>query len=140
MARAKASTFESRRAAGCLAGLLLFAWISAAQTGPASVSARPAAAAQGISYTDGQLTIYVLNTTLAEVLAKVGKLTGVVIDLPAGAGVEKMQIVELGPGPARQVLASLLSESNSSAMDAFGGLSDLMKVGWRWSATSKKNT
>jgi hypothetical protein len=54
----------------------------------------------------------VLNTTLSEVLSKVAALTGVTIDLPPGVGVEKMQIVELGPGPARQILSSLLSESN----------------------------
>jgi hypothetical protein len=76
------------------------------------VSTKAAAAAPGISYTDGQLTINVLNTTLSEVLGKVAKLTGVVIDLPADAGAEKLQIVELGPGSARQILASLLSESN----------------------------
>jgi hypothetical protein len=114
MARDKASAFDSWWPAGCLAALLLFAGISAAQTAPAagSPAASPTAAAQGISYKDGELTIHVVNTTLTEVLGKVAKLTGVVIELPAGAGVEKMQIVELGPGPARQVLASLLSESN----------------------------
>lgn len=101
------------RPAGCMVALTLFAGISAAQTGPAvSVSNRATAGAQGISYTDGQLTIHVSNTTLAEVLANVAKLTGVTIELPPGAGVEKMQIVELGPGPARQILASLLAESN----------------------------
>ena len=109
MARDKASASDNCWPAGCLAVLFLFAGIGAAQTGPV---ARPAATAQGISYTDGQLTINVLNTTLAEVLNTVAKLTGVTIELPAGAGAEKMQIVELGPGPARQVLASLLSESN----------------------------
>jgi hypothetical protein len=113
MARDRASASDSWRAAGRLAALLLFAGIGAAQTGPAAaVPARTAVAAQGISYVDGELTIHVLNTTLSEVLARVGRLTGVTIELPEGAGVEKMQIVELGPGPARQVLASLLSESN----------------------------
>ena len=113
MARDKSSASDSWRLAGCLAALLLIARISAAQTSPAAaIPVRPAAAAQGISYTDGQLMIHVVNTTLTEVLGKVARLTGVAIELPAGAGVEKMQIVELGPGPARQVLASLLSESN----------------------------
>jgi hypothetical protein len=113
MARSNASTSEIRCLAGYLAALLLFAGIGAAQTGPAaSVSTKAAATPQGISYTDGQLRINVLNTTLSEILGKVAKLTGVVIDLPPGAGVEKLQIVEVGPGPARQVLASLLSESN----------------------------
>ena len=113
MAKTNASASGFRLLASCLAALLLFAGIGSAQTGPAaSIPTKSAAAAQGISYSDGQLTINVLNTTLSEVLRKVAVLTGVVIDLPAGAGVEKMQIVELGPGPARQILASLLSESN----------------------------
>jgi hypothetical protein len=113
MARFKASASGSRRGAVCLAALLLFAGIGAAQTGPAvSLSNRATTGAQGISYTDGQLTIHVFNTTLAEVLGNVARLTGVTIELPPGAGVEKMQIVELGPGPARQILAALLAESN----------------------------
>jgi hypothetical protein len=113
MARDKASASDIWRPAGCVAALLLLAGISAAQTGPsASIANRAAAAPQGISYSDGQLKINVLNTTLSEVLIKVAALTGVTIDLPPGAGAEKMQIVELGPGPARQILASLLSESN----------------------------
>jgi hypothetical protein len=113
MARRTTSASDSRCLAGCLAALLLFAGIGAAQTGPvASVSTKAAAAAQGISYTDGQLTINLLNTTLAEVLGKVAKLTGVAIEVPSGAGGERLQIVELGPGPARQILASLLSDSN----------------------------
>jgi len=113
MARAKSSVSDSWRLVGCLSALLLFTRITAAQTAPAAaIPARPAAAGQGIAYQDGELTIHVVNTTLTEVLGKVSRLTGVAIELPAGAGVEKMQIVELGPGPARQVLASLLSESN----------------------------
>jgi hypothetical protein len=113
MARDRASASHIWRPAGCVAALLLLAGSSAAQTGPAaSIANRAPAAAQGISYSDGQLKINVLNTTLSEVLIKVAALTGVTIDLPPGAGAEKMQIVELGPGPARQILASLLSESN----------------------------
>jgi len=110
MGRSSASPSEIRCFAGGLAVWLLFAGTGAAQTGPAAPTKAPAA--PGITYTDGELRINVLNTTLSEVLARVAKLTGVVIDLPAGAGVEKLQVVEVGPGPARQVLASLLMESN----------------------------
>jgi hypothetical protein len=60
----------------------------------------------------GQLSIHVLGSTLADVLTQVAALTGVKIDIPAGASSERMAIVELGPGPARQVLADLLSDSN----------------------------
>jgi len=103
----------SARAAGCVAAFLLFGGIGAAQTGPAaSVSSRAAAAAPGIAYSEGQLSINATNTNLAEVLGKVAALTGVTIEVPPGASSDRMQIVELGPGPARQILASLLSESN----------------------------
>jgi len=64
-----------------------------------------------ISYTNGQLKIDAFNSTLAEVLTKVAALTGVNIEIPPGAQSERMPVVELGPGPARQVLASLLSDS-----------------------------
>jgi hypothetical protein len=49
---------------------------------------------------------------LADVLTQVATLTGVKIDIPAGASSERMPVVELGPGPARQILAALLSDSN----------------------------
>jgi hypothetical protein len=60
----------------------------------------------------GQLKIDALNATLADVLTKVAALTGAIIDIPDGANGERMPVVELGPGPARQVLASLLSDSS----------------------------
>jgi hypothetical protein len=41
----------------------------------------------------------------------VSALTGVNIEVPAGAKNERMPVVELGPGTARQVLAELLSDS-----------------------------
>jgi hypothetical protein len=60
----------------------------------------------------GQLRIDAFGSTLADVLTQVAALTGVNIDIPAGAASERMPVVELGPGPARQILASLLSDSN----------------------------
>ena len=51
----------------------------------------------------GQLRIDVLGTTLADVLAKVAALTGVTIDLPEAAKDERLPVVQLGPGPAREV-------------------------------------
>ncbi len=82
-------------------------------TAPAPpASQKIAAVSPGISYAGGQLSIHVLDSTLAEVLAKVATLTDVKIDVPDGAATEKMPVVELGPGPARQVLASLLSDSD----------------------------
>ena len=112
--------------AGCLPALLCFACAasgqgieSAAAVEPpaTTASALPAsvkmpAVAPKISYVGGQLSIHVLGSTLADVLAQVAALTGVKIDVPAGAGSERMAIVELGPGPARQILADLLSDSS----------------------------
>ncbi len=81
---------------------------------PASppASEKPAEVRQDISYVDGQLKIDALNSTLVEVLAKVSALTGVKIDLPEGASAERMPVLQLGPGPAREILADLLRDSD----------------------------
>jgi hypothetical protein len=104
--------------AGCSLALLLFASVAGAQTttpeAPAAAAespARPAVPAK-ITYVGGQLRIDALGSTLADVLTQVAALTGAKIDVPAGAASERMPVVELGPGPARQILASLLSDSN----------------------------
>jgi hypothetical protein len=77
---------------------------------PPALEKRPAVPAK-ISYVGGQLRIDAFDVTLADVLAKVAALTGVIIEVPAGAKNERMPVVELGPGTARQVLAELLSDS-----------------------------
>jgi hypothetical protein len=64
-----------------------------------------------ISYSGGQLKIDVVDSTLGGVLAQVAALTGVKIDVPAAANSERLPVVDLGPEPARQVIASLLSAS-----------------------------
>jgi hypothetical protein len=126
--------------ARCLLALLLFAGVAIAQSGqgttsrtsaaanlavaaqptaqtppaPAASARPPAGSPAGspkIAYVDGQLKIDAFDCTLADVLRKVAALTGVAIDIPPGANNEKMPVVELGPGPARQVLASLLSDT-----------------------------
>jgi len=112
--------------AGCLFALLLLATAAiarndapvaaagtSAQTAPApSASQAPPAVPPTISYVGGQLTINALDSTLGAVLTKVAALTGMKIDVPDGANSERMPIVELGPGPARQIVASLLSDSS----------------------------
>jgi hypothetical protein len=65
-----------------------------------------------VSYVNGQLRVHALGLTLAQVLARVAGAIGVKLDIPAGAGLEPMPVIELGPGPARDVLGSLLTESN----------------------------
>jgi hypothetical protein len=87
---------------------------SSAQTAPAQPSSgKIPDTPPNISYVRGELTINAHDSTLADVLAKVAALTGVQIDAPEGANGEVMSIIQLGPGPARQILASLLSNSNS---------------------------
>ena len=122
--------------ASCVLALLLCARVAVAQNGQGTavrtVPEAPATAVEPavqtasamptaektpavppkISYVGGQLRIDAFGSTLADVLAQVAALTGVRIDIPAGAGSERMPVVELGPGPARQILASLLSDSN----------------------------
>ena len=61
----------------------------------------------GVSYEDGQLTIVAENSTMADILNAVGGITGASIEVPPGAGAERVW-VHLGPGPARAVLAALL--------------------------------
>ena len=119
MAVAKvAAGHGSTTKAGCSLALLLFASVAGAQTttpeappAAAESPARPAVPAK-ITYVGGQLRIDALGSTLAEVLTQVATLTGAKIDVPAGAASERMPVVELGPGPARQILAELLSDSN----------------------------
>lgn len=55
-----------------------------------------------------QLTVVADNSTLGSVLAAIRSCTGVQIDIPEGAG-NSRTFDQLGPGPARQVLTSLLN-------------------------------
>jgi hypothetical protein len=64
-----------------------------------------------VTYNDGQLAIKALNFTLGEVLTKVSSLVGMKLDVPPGVNGERLPFVEVGPGPAREVLAELLSET-----------------------------
>jgi hypothetical protein len=84
---------------------------STTQTASAPAPSVPAVSPT-ISYVGGQLRISALDSTLAELLTRVAVLTGVNIDIPAGVGGERMAVIELGPGPPRQILAQLLSDSN----------------------------
>lgn len=64
-----------------------------------------------VQYTDQLLKIDAFNSTLADILAKVAALTGADIDVPAGARGERM-VADLGPGPPRQILTSLLTDTD----------------------------
>jgi hypothetical protein len=63
-----------------------------------------------VSFQNGLLTIHTERATLAQVLFEVQRQTSVEIAIPAGAESEEIA-VELGPAPAREVLAALLNGS-----------------------------
>jgi hypothetical protein len=67
-----------------------------------------------------QLTISTNNSTLASVLAEVHKCIGAKIDMPDGATTSRL-FDKLGPGPAREVLSSLLT---ATGYDFVIGLSE----------------
>jgi hypothetical protein len=65
------------------------------------------AVAPKVSFQDGQLSIVAHNSTLADVLRAVRKQTGADMEIPPGAS--ERVVADLGPGPARDVLAELLN-------------------------------
>jgi hypothetical protein len=73
---------------------------------PQQMPARP----PQVSYLNGQLLIIAHNSTLADILLAVSSQTGAVIDVPSGSGGERVA-GRIGPGPARDVLATLLNGS-----------------------------
>jgi AMIN domain len=70
----------------------------------------PPKPAMEVTFHDGLLRIHVERATLAQVLYEVQRQTGAEIAIPAGAESEEMA-AELGPAPAREVLAALLNGS-----------------------------
>jgi len=83
----------------------------AAETSPAEVPpAEPPKPPMEVTFHNGLLRIHVERATLAQVLFEVQKQTGADIAIPAGAESEEIA-AELGPAPAREVLATLLNGS-----------------------------
>ena len=64
-----------------------------------------------VAYDHGQLTITAENVTLSEILSTLHLVMGTQVDLPVGATRERIW-AHLGPGPARKVLADLLSNTD----------------------------
>ena len=60
-----------------------------------------------VSYQGGMLSITAKNSSLGDILREVHKLTGAAIDFPPNTN--ERVVTHLGPGPARDVLASLLN-------------------------------
>jgi hypothetical protein len=65
----------------------------------------------GITYQNGLLTIDVHGATLAEVLRLVAQKTGAFIEIPPGAGLERI-VEHVGPEPAKEVVSHLLNGSS----------------------------
>jgi hypothetical protein len=81
--------------------------------GPEGVALPPdqrPAIAPVVTYANGKLTIVAKNSTLSDILAAVGEKTGAAIDVPEDA--TERVVSELGPGPAREVVAALLNGSH----------------------------
>jgi hypothetical protein len=60
-----------------------------------------------VSFTHGKLRIWADKASLAEVLAEVHRSTGAEMTMPPGSGQDPI-VADLGPAPAREVLAALL--------------------------------
>jgi hypothetical protein len=77
---------------------------------PSTLEKRPAARLD-VSYHDGQLRVKAHDTTMAELLTKVAAVTGARIDLPVTVNDEKWSVVDVGPGPAREIVGELLKDT-----------------------------
>ncbi|HZE27201.1 MAG TPA: hypothetical protein VE083_07430 [Terriglobales bacterium] len=73
---------------------------------PLPLDQTPAVAPQ-VNYQGGELSIVAHNSTLADVLRAVRKLTGAEMEIPPNAS--ERVVADIGPGPARDVLAELLN-------------------------------
>jgi hypothetical protein len=63
-----------------------------------------------VIFENGKLTIIAKNAVLGDILRIVGEKTGAAIDVPDAAS--ERVVSQLGPGPARDVIASLLNGSH----------------------------
>jgi len=77
---------------------------------PGRVPNGPAGTAP-VVYANGELSIDASNTNLGQLLQTIASLAGIAVDMPPSANAEQIPRITLGPGPARSVLASLLSDS-----------------------------
>ena len=75
---------------------------------PASLEKLPPSAPT-VTYDNGVLTISAYNSTLSDILRGISIQTGADVDIPPQA--EERVVTRLGPGPARDVVRSLLSGS-----------------------------
>ena len=76
---------------------------------PSTLEHQPASRPE-VSFEEGKLTIVARNSVLSEVLREVKSKTGADVDVPSNAS--ERVVGFFGPGPARDVLASLLNGSH----------------------------
>jgi len=112
---------------------------NAAKTEPAARAAQPPAqpppppptleqmpaSAPEVTFRNGMLTIVSQNSTLADILRAVHARTGAAMEIPPNAN--ERVVSRLGPGPAREVLASLLNGSHFNYV-MLGSASDPQSV------------
>jgi hypothetical protein len=76
---------------------------------PLTPEQRPAAVPV-VAYADGKLTVVANNSTLGDILRAIAAKTGASIDIPTAAS--ERVVSQLGPAPARDVMAALLNGSH----------------------------
>jgi hypothetical protein len=79
-------------------------------TAPPVASAPLASSSPKVTYKNGQLTISAQDASLGDILRAVSTKTGAVIEFPSDRAQEHL-FANAGPGPVREVLASLLNGS-----------------------------
>jgi hypothetical protein len=79
------------------------------RSAPPAPPAKPGAKVE-VAFQNGKLSIWADKATLAEVLYEVQRRTGADIPIPSGAEQEQV-VANIGPAPAREVLATLLNGS-----------------------------
>lgn len=75
---------------------------------PPTLEQQPATAPR-VAFRSGQLTIVARNSSLGAILREVESQTGATVDMPSSP--TERVVGQFGPGPAREVLASLLNGS-----------------------------
>jgi hypothetical protein len=83
--------------------------VPTAPPAPLTLQQEPSTAPQ-VTFQNGQLTIVSPNSVLGEILRAVRSRTGASVDVPPNA--TERVVGKFGPGPARDVLASLLNGSH----------------------------
>ena len=83
---------------------------AAVETAAPAAEAAPPKPLVTVTFANGMLRIHAEKATLAQVLFEVQRQTQAEIAIPAGAEQEEV-VADLGPAPARDVLASLLNGS-----------------------------